>query len=299
MIKRIYRQRRRLIFLTVMVALTALVASIGNDALRYFLKHSLDGSVWLFAASAGLALMVVMLCVSLLVLFFVPSLRRVLEVTAVSAFLVECITHADGALPVWALQGWAPAVWYLGFFYALLTVLERDVFYRSGLRLRFHAQRSRVINAAPDAIWAALAPSAETQGTYWTKAIANVAARPDISPNTFEVRFRMGPGIGLVQTHTRRIWQRPLYLLYDFKPTDQLDSARGIAGSFEMRCEPLPDGRTRLTTTHDYPAIGIGTWLLIWLDDLVGCEMDAIQARLTGRRDWSLAGWSARKMAGA
>ncbi|WP_166486129.1 SRPBCC family protein [Jannaschia sp. CCS1] len=217
--------------------------------------------------------------------------------------MIEAIKHAGGVLPSWALDGFAPWIWYLSFFYVISYVLERDPFSWLGLRFRFHTTSVRTINATPDGVWAAVAPDADTIGTYWTGSIAQVDARPDLGPNTVNVRFFMGPPLSLVQTHTRRIWEQPFHFLYDFKPEDvKIDATakmRGVHGSFEMRCEPLAEGPCRVTITHNYPDLGIGSWSLLWLDDMGGSEMDAIAARLEGRRDRSIAGWAARKMAGA
>lgn len=297
MLKRLYRQRRRIALLALLFGLAVLVESFSHTDLRYAFKHEINGPVWLLGISMVLAMLIIVVAVSVVVICIFPSLRRTVEAGFIAAVLTEGVRSADAILPAWALEGWAVWIWFMGFFYLVSYAVERNWFFSMGLRLRFRTQNTRVINASPDAIWAALAPDAATLETYWTKTLSRVEPRPDVGPDAVEARYRMGPGLSLVQTHTRRIWQRPLHLLYDFHPTDVPDAAPGIRGSFEMTCVPQSDGRTRLTMTHEYPSIGFGTWLLIWLDDLGGCEMDAVQARLTGRRDWSLSGWAARKMA--
>lgn len=299
MLKRLYRQRRRLILLAALLTLSVVITHWGSADLRYEIKHGEmsepAGGLW--AASAA-GVLFLMLCAVAIVLVF-PSARRVVETGGMALFLTEAIKSAQFILPAWALEGIAPWIWYLVFFYAISIMLERDVLFRSGVSLPFRSTQTRLINAPPDGVWAAIAPSAETLGTYWTGALAQVEARPDLGPASVNVRYHMGPPLSFVQTQTRRIWDRPFHMLYDFKPEDLADTEPGTRGSFEMRCVRQEDGRSRVTTTHSYPGLGLGTWSLLWLDDMTGSEMDAIAARLEGRRDRSMAGWAARKMAGA
>ncbi len=301
MLKRIYRQRRRLGLAIIAVTLVVVLGFVGNGAFRFELKHTFNDSLGLFAISIVLAVLIVACGFSLLIILCAPSLRRAVEASAVAAVGSEAVMLADVYLPVWATDGIAGWIWFIAFFYGVLIVLEKEFLVRFGLRLPLAATRTRTINASPEAIWAAVAPDAELIGTYWTGSIAQVDPRPDIGPDTVNVRYHMGPPLSFVQTQTRRIWERPLHLLYDFYPEAMAEGAPGpgVRGSFEMCCVPLPDGRTEVSLTHRYPGLGIGTWSLIWLDDIVGSELDAIEAHLTGRKDWSIAGWAARKMAAA
>lgn len=299
MFKRLYRQRRRLMFLATMIALSLWISSIGNHEMAYMLKHEFGGRDGLFFLSIGLAVVLITLAAGVWFLWIFPSARRLSEATGIAAVASEAVMHADAVLPAWALSGMMPWVWFGAFAYLTLIILERDIPGRLGLKMRYRVTRTRTIAASSDAIWAAIAPDESCLGTHWAKAIAAITPRPDLGENVVDVRYHMGPPLSFTQTQTRRIWQRPFHLAYDFEPADDLVAAHGISGSFEMLCDGQEDGRTKLTLTRDYPAIGFATWAMIWLDDMAGCEMDSLQARLTGRRDWSIAGWSARKMVGA
>lgn len=299
MFKRLYRQRRRLMFLAAMIALSFWIGSIGNHDIAFVLKHEFGGREWLFYVSTVLAVALVVLVMSVLVIYLIPSARRLMEAGGIAAVASEAVMHADAVLPAAAFAAPMPWVWFGVFYYVALFILERDIPGRIGMRRRYRATQVRTIAASSEAIWAAIAPDEACLGTHWAKSIADISPRPDLGANVVDVRYHMGPPLSFVQTQTRRIWQRPHHLAYDFEPADDPDAVHATSGSFEMLCEPQEDGRTKLTVTHDYPSVGFGTWLMIWLDDMAGCEMDAIQARLLGRRDWSIAGWSARKMAGA
>ncbi len=298
MFRRLYRQRRRIVFLIVMVAAALGVALINNDAFRYQLKHDFAGPTWLVLLSFAIAFLAVTLIGSAVVILFLPSARRALEVGGMAGLLVECGKHAvailpDGAIVNWALGDWGSWVLFFGIFWGLSHLLEADTFGRVGLNVRYRLRASRVIAATPEAIWAATAPDADTIGTYWTRSLTRVDPVGAAEPDTFEARYKLGRHGTLIQRQKRRIWNRPLHLLYDFERED----GAGISGSYELRSEPLPDGKTQVEITHDYPALGFGTWSLLWLDDIAASELDAISARITGRRDWSIAGWAARKMA--
>lgn len=153
-----------------------------------------------------------------------------------------------------------------------------------------------IIVASPDVVWAAIAPSEETINTHFNCQFQRIDPRPDMNIDgdpVYDVHDAMGPALTLVQRQTRWIWDAPYHLSCDFEPAE---AAKGNRGTYTVRLEPLDDGRTRMSVTHDYQPMGFGIWWLIWLDDLVGCEMDALKARAEGRHDFSLTGWSMRRM---
>ena len=298
MLKRLFRQRRRLVLMIILMAAALAVHGVGDLDMRYAVKHQLGVPEGVVTLTMGGIVLALSLIGSVLVLLLLPGARKVIEVGAASALINNLVFKYilfDVQLAQTEIAYW---VGLFGTFIAVDTVLSREPLYRRGLRLPYRARTTRDLSVTPDALWRALAPCAENVGTYWTDTLRKVRARPDLGPDHVEVTFQMGSHLDLTQIHTRKDWDRETGFAYDFRPERGAeDGPPGVSGTYIVTYAALPDGRTRVSITHDYPALGLGSWLLVWLDDLGRGEMDAVQAHLLGQRDWSIEGWAARQMA--
>lgn len=293
MFKRLFRQRRRIAAVLVLVGIALALTVTDNPELRYYFKHNAQGPMWIDYVSYGLAAAIVSLGACAVILLLLPSARGALEIGALTFVLVQAGRFAIPILPEGMTTETAQIWWWPAIYFSLAMLRDSSFAGRFSPKLTLRLRDRRKINATPQAIWAATAPDADTIGTYWTGALTRLDPLPELGPNVVEARFNMGKFGALIQRHTRRIWNKPTHFFYDFEP----DSGTGFSGSFEMRCEPLDDGRCRVTTTQVYPGLGFGTWSFLWLDSVLSDEMDGVVARLKGRRDWSLGGWAVRKIA--
>lgn len=297
MIRRLYRHRRRILFLMVMIAASSTIHALANYDLRYVLKHEFTGPLWITGVSVVLAVTIMTMAIAVPVLVLFPAARRTLEVVGLTLLISTGLSPFQSLLPLWAQTGTASWIAFFAVYLSVCLLLEGAMLFRLGLRLPYRATVVRIIAASPEAIWAAIAPDTDTVGTYWTGTLLKVQTRPDLGASVVEARYRLGPSGTLIQLQTRRIWDKPLHLVYDFVPEDARGGANIVKGTFEMRCEVLDDGRTRVSVRHCYPVLSLGMASLLWFDDMVACEMDAVSARIRGKRDRSITGWSARKMA--
>ncbi|GAB5445838.1 SRPBCC family protein [Gymnodinialimonas sp.] len=299
MFKRLYSQRRRIAVVMLLLGLAVALSLTDNPELRYYFKHSMEGPLWINQLSYGLAVAIVPLGACGLVILLFPSLRGALELGALTFVLVETARFAAPMMPAWMApwmaDGSTQIWWWPVLYFGLALMRESPLFGRLSPKLPLRFRDRRKINATPAAIWAALAPDADNLGTYWNNVLTRVADVPGAGGNVVEARFKMGKFGALIQRHTRHIWNKPLHFLYDFEP--ESDAGAGFSGSYEMKCEPLDDGRCLVTSTQSYPGLGFGTWSFLWLDDILSDEMNGVVAKMNGRRDWSLGGWAARKLA--
>ncbi|MEX3015095.1 hypothetical protein [Gymnodinialimonas hymeniacidonis] len=297
MFRRLYRQRRRLALFAVLIAAAFTLMWQYTPELRLFFKHEMQGPNWIRFASLGIAVFLVFGAIAVLVISLAPGLRRGLEVGAFAYLIMECLRIVDPVLPL-GLS--VEAHYWFGFFLTYIVVelaLAHDVGRKWGLRLPLRAAAERIVRAAPDAIWAALIPETGAADRHWVEGLVEVKDRPDLGPNVREARYRLGPYGMLVQRQDRRVDARPYHGVYDFEPNDDGPRRSGQSGTFELHCEGIAPGKCKVRITHTYEDVGLGTWLLLVLDDFVASELDGVVAHLTERRDWSIAGWQARKLA--
>ncbi len=300
MFRRLYRQRRRFLLFWSLVALTCLLMAKTSQEVRVWIKHDMAGPEWLAYLSLGLSVFILSTTLAILVILLAPALRRAIEVGALTTLVVEAQkAYGPSVLSDWGLQSYG-FVWFIGLFYVIELALAKDVLRQRGLRFDLSVSRTRTIDAAPEAVWAALVPDEHTLERHWVHSIIRITDRPDLGPNAVEAHYRLGRYGTLVQRHRRRVWQKPFHAAYDFGPDDEAKTGpNAFYGTFEMRLEPLADGRSKVTLSHHHRGLGIGTWLLLVLDDFLASELDGAEAFLKGRRDWSVSGWQVRKMARA
>ncbi|MEJ6394728.1 hypothetical protein V8J82_15810 [Gymnodinialimonas sp. 2305UL16-5] len=232
-----------------------------------------------------------------LVVLLAPGYRRALEPAGLALVLQAIIERSLSGMPIWDHVSAFTWISFFAIFYAIAFALERDFLRSAGLKMTYHARATRKLNATPAAIWAAIAPSQETMRSYWTGSLTRVDARPDWGPEAYEVHFRLGAFGTLVQRHVRTIWDWPHRFSYDYAPVDDVPRRAGVRGRCKAELAKVSDDQVEVATEDEIIELGFGTWSLLWLDDSAQSDLDALQARLSGRRDWSIAGWSARKMA--
>ena len=300
MIQRLYRQRRRLVLGLILVAFALAFAGIENPFLRFMAFARFDGSMLTATLVFGTAFMLVALVGFCGVLLLAPKGRRAIEVLGLSFALFEALNLFARLNDIPPLPDGVEYLPFLAFYTLISTVLEHDLPGRFGLRLRHSATREVVLPVSAAAAWSAIAPSQDTRGTYWTRTLSRVAPRPDLGTGWVEAHFRIGAQGFLIQRQRRLVWEPVRHLVYEFEPETSADEDLpngGVRGRFEATIGERPGGGCVLRITHEYPALRFGTWSMIVLDDLVPGEIDAISARLTGRRDWSMQGWTADRMA--
>ncbi|MEL6745803.1 MAG: SRPBCC family protein, partial [Pseudomonadota bacterium] len=260
-----------------------------------FMKHEMEGPIWLNYLSFGLAIAILAIGCSVVLILLWPAARGALELGALTYLLVELARFATPIMPSWMIEGSAQFFWWPVLYFSLALLRDSTILERVSPKLPLRLRDQRKVKTTPEAIWAAVAPDADNLGTYWNNALTRIDPLSEAGDNMVEARFNMGRFGALIQYHNRRIWDKPLHFLYDFKPENGI----GFTVSYEMVCEPLDDGWCRVTSTQTYRGVSVGKWTFLWLDDMVRDEMDGIVATMKGRRDWSLGGWAARKLARA
>jgi hypothetical protein len=300
MLKRVYRQRRRIFLGTCFAALALAFAGVDNPYLQFIAFAGFDGSIVLAGALFGAALLLMAIAAFCMVILLAPKGRRTVEVIALSFALFEGLKMVARLNDIPPLPDAAEYLPFLAFYTLISTVLEHDLPGRFGLTFAHSDSREVHLPVTADAAWAAIAPSRDTLGSYWTRTLARVTPRPDLGAGWVEAHFRMGAQGFMIQRQRRLVWEPVRRLVYDFEPeTPEADTspADGASGRFEATIRDLPEGGCLLRITHVYPSLSFGRWLMVVLDDALPGEIDAITARLTGTRDWSVQGWTADSMA--
>lgn len=297
MFKRLYRQRRRIILFTALFALSMAIFALGNHELRYAVKHQWQGNALLhYGVLAAVAVTLPALLACATVLLF-PSLRQALEAVGVALVVQALIERFVNRYAAWEYYDVAMWLCFFALYVVVIAALQQNWFRGIGLTKTYVGQAQRTLTATPSAVWAAMAPTEQNTRTYWTGSLIRAEVRPELGEDTYEVHFRFGQFGTLVQRHDRRVWDQPNRFEYDYGPVDEVASRTNAHGTLKVAIEPLACGGAQISMEHRIVDLGFGTWSLLWLDDIVRCELDAVQAHLQGRRDWSVSGWSARRMA--
>lgn len=299
MLRRLYRQRRRLAVLFAALTYAVWTREGGLDGMRYALKHELHGNLTIFAVSMGLALAIVTLGAGIVVSYLAPGMRRGVEGFAIACVLSDQLLRLDTPVTNMIPDGLGAWFVFMVLYVCIVALLDSSLLYRLGLRLPLSLRASRTLDARPETIWGHVASDDGTMSADQRQYVKRVEPRPDIGPETFEVHYKMVRGVTLAQIHTRTAWDAPAHLKYSFAPADHARMGGTSNGTYEMTCTAREDGRTDVTITQHYPGLGPGAWLTMWLDDAGRDEMDSIQARVEGRRDWSTLGRSMRVVAQA
>jgi hypothetical protein len=299
MFRRLYRQRRRIMLFMVLFSAAFTLLSVGDSEFRFVIKTRMSGQTGLFLAIAAGLLIVGSGLFAALVVALVPAYRRALEAAGIAMVLQAVLERWIMGPSSWGENGVWMWVSFFVIFYAVSFALERDAFRKAGLKMTYRARARRSVAATQAALWATMAPTRETMGSYWTKSLTRVDARPDLGPDTHEVHFRLGPHGFLVQRHDRGTWNWPNEFNYAYGPVEDGPARMPARGTYRVTLTPGQDDWTVVQLEHHIVELGFGTWLLLWLDDTAQSELDAVAAAISGKADWSIAGWQARQMARA
>ena len=282
-----YRRQQRRIALTMsLVVLSLIVGFIGGSGWLYALMQAFGGPNIITGAQTAATVLITSYIAVLITLRFAPAQRQQCEVIAGAAVIFQLLSFLLSALnspfssPLLAVCGFvlvAMAIDHLAYGRAIDFL---------GLWRPLSAQHEFVVEATQHAAWNAIVPRPETVSTHWIGALTEVVHTRE--PDVTIARYRLGDGTILQKTLTVLAQDHPTHMRYHFEPEGEGEESRFGAGFFEVWIDPMDDGRTRVSISCEYTALRLRTALLLWLDNWLGSEGDAIAAYIERRPDRSL-----------
>ncbi|MBF9029840.1 hypothetical protein HKCCE3408_05480 [Rhodobacterales bacterium HKCCE3408] len=282
------RQRRRIALTMGMVMLALAFGLIGQGGLVMRLAGLFGGPTILAVIQATFALILTALSAVLFVLRHLPRQRQQCEVLAGALLIFEAINlvlniaGAPFATPLLAVCA-----------FILLAIAIDGLVYGTlldflGLWRPLASQVTFTVAATPNAAWNAIVPRPETVATHWIGALSDVSQTRE--PDVLVARYRLGDGTVLQKTLTILSDNHPTHMRYHFEPETDEDEGRFGSGFYEVWLDPIEDEVTEVTLACEYTALRLRVALLLWLDDWLGSEADAIEAFIERRPDTSLHG---------
>jgi len=261
MLKRLYRQRRRIILL----GAGALMAALVMEGLTPVTLMAGAGGVVLAAVLVGL----------------VPHRRHWAESLALGAIPAALMTlppmqMPPALLPI-AVSAWAVLAHYL------IHGRWSDV---GRLRLRVQSRRQACVTGTPAQIWPVLIPGEGHPDDHWTGTLTDYDSDPDDAMTVY-LRFRGSNGLHDEMTMTILDQDAPHHCRYHL---ERAEGALNDDAVMEIRLTQEEDGQCRIDSQLTQDDLAPRLALAHWLDDSFGDEWDSFAATLTARRDWSLSG---------
>lgn len=286
MLRRVYRQRRRILFGAALLVMTLLISDISRpEGLSIFAGLGPQMRVVLVTLLLGF-----FSAVSALFIVLLPGLRPMVEVTGLATLmhttLLMVLPQALGAT-MWETGFATVALFmlYIVVYMALYgaTMDRLPVWFSAGSR---HAFRT---SASPDAVWRALVPTPGDEAAHWTGTLASAEPLPD-EPDSMELRYELGKGLYELQTLTFLERVAPYRCRYYFIAEASATNAQLSEGEYRIEIGPQPGGGSNVETELTHSAMHLRLALMMWFDDVAGDQADSLRARLEGRPDWSVTG---------
>lgn len=286
MLKRIYLQRRRILFGSAMLVLTLLIADISQP-----------GGLSIFA---GMGPLNRVMLVSLLLAFFssvaagfivlLPSLRPMVEVTGLAALLHTTLLLILPEPLVFAMwdTGYATVALFLLYIMVYMTLYGSTM---DRLPTWFSSDAHHVFRttAAPSRVWRAIVPDVGHEQDHWTGTMEAVRLDPE-EIDTVEVLYTLGNGLYERQTVTFLEKRAPRICRYYFIAEASATNAQFSEGVFCVRIKPLAEGGSEVETELSRSSMHLRLALMMWFDDMAGDQAHSICARLEELPDHSVSG---------
>lgn len=280
MLRRLYRQRRRFLFIAALVSfwLTAglFLGEMPNDM-------TFPTDSWITWVSFVLTGLVVAAATTLIGTFLLPSMRFAAELmflTSMSVMLVQT------ALPDSSLQtGWIQVTLFVAIFVALERLLYHTPLDRWTIRPVAARQRSFHLPVTAQAAWNAFAPLPHLAKTHFYPGtrITPVAGLDDAYDLTFPLK---GGQAWLSETIFVEECAPPHRITFRFTPPTDAPGNDGLSGAARIEITPEADG-CRVTVAEMRDPAPLRRRLQWWFDDEFMDRTDSMLARAAGRRDWS------------
>ncbi|MEM6609596.1 MAG: hypothetical protein AAF689_13550 [Pseudomonadota bacterium] len=282
------RQRRRIAATMILATVALLVGFIGQAGWLMRLMYAFGGPSFLTGLQTAATVLTAGFMIMLIVLRFAPAQRQQCEVIAGSTLIFELFNFALG----WIGAPFASPLLAVCAFVLLCLFVDHVVYGRTldlfGPWRPLAASHSFAVKATPNAAWNAIVPRPDTVSTHWIGALTEVSHTRE--PDVFVARYRLGDGTILQKSLTVLAEEHPVHMRYHFEPEADDDESRFGSGFYEVWLDPQDDGHevTQITITCEYTALRTRTALLLWFDDWLGSEGDAIAAFIERRPDRSL-----------
>jgi len=295
MLKRIYLQRRRILFGSALLVLTLLIADMAQP-----------GGLSIFA---GLGPVNRVVLVSLLLAFFgsvaaafialLPTLRPIIEVTGLAALLhttLMLILPDPLVTTMWG-TGYATVALFLLYIMVYMTLYGSTM---DRLPTWFSSNAHHVFRttAAPARVWRAVVPDVGYEADHWTGTMESVDLDPE-ELDTVEVRYTLGNGLYERQTITFLEKRVPRICRYYFISEASATNAQISEGVFSLRITPLAEGGAEVETDLSRSSMHLRLALMMWFDDMAADQAHSICAGLEELPDWSVSGQFNRQVQGA
>jgi len=282
-----YRRQRRRIALTMsLVVLALIVGFIGQSGWLMRLMQAFGGPGIIPALQTAATILITSYIATLITLRFAPAQRQQCEVIAATAVVFQFVSFILAAI---GAPFSAPLLAVCGF--VIVAIVIDSLVYgraldRLGIWRAISAEHKFSVDATPHAAWNAIVPRPDTVSTHWIGALTEVAQTREA--DVFIARYRLGDGTVLQKALTMLEEEHPTHIRYHFEPETDDGENRFGSGFYEVWLDPQDDGTTDVSVSCEYTALRARTALLLWLDDWLGSEGDAIAAFIERRPDRSL-----------
>ncbi len=282
-----YRRQQRRIAVTMSLVVVALIVGfIGQSGWLHALMHAFGGPGILTALQAAATVIITSYIAILITLRFAPAQRQQCEIIAATAVVFQILNFL---LAAFGAPFSSPLLAVCSFVLVAMAVdhlVYGRVLDMFGLWRPLAARHSFSVGATQHAAWNAIVPRPDTVSTHWIGALTEVVQTREA--DVFLARYRLGDGTILQKSLTVLAQDHPNHMRYHFEPETDGEESRFGAGFYEVWLDPNEDGTTEVTIACEYTALRTRVALLLWLDDWLGSEGDAIAAYIERRPDRSL-----------
>ncbi|MGG7644092.1 hypothetical protein ACQ5SP_04680 [Rhodovulum sp. YNF3179] len=286
MLRRVYRQRRRILFgsaLLVLAILTADRAQPGGLSI-------LEGLGPLERLTLITLILGFTTSVNAFIVAASPTLRPVVECIGLAAFIQAALTLVLPD-PLVALM-WQTGYAAIGLF-LLYVAIHLGLYGSFSDRIpAWFASNGRVafpVKADPEKVWRTVVPDVGHERSHWSGTLESVDRDPQ-EPDTVHARFALGHGYYERQTITFFEKNAPWHCRYYFVCEASATNADFSEGVYDITLSGKPDGGTEVMIGLDRSEMHLRMALMMWFDDMIGDQADCIAARLNGTRDHSVTG---------
>ena len=280
------RQHRRITATMSLVVLALLVGFAGQSGWLVSLMHAFGGPGLLSGLQAAATILIMSYIAVLITLRMAPAQRQQCEVIAAAAIVFQLASFGLTALGA----PFSSPLLAVCSFVLVAMAIDHLVYGRTldflGLWRPLAAIHEFTVEATSHAAWNAIVPRPETVSSHWIGALTEVQQTRE--PDVTIARYRLGDGTILQKSLTVLAQDHPTHMRYHFEPETDSDENRFGAGFYEVWLTDQDDGSTHVTVSCEYTALRLRTALLLWLDDWLGSEGDAIAAYIERRPDRGL-----------
>ncbi|WP_208349886.1 hypothetical protein [Pseudaestuariivita rosea] len=274
MIRRIFRQRRRLILFAFLVTLAGVLAFTQAQALtlRLITAAIVFGAVFLIGS---------------LFIILLPRWRRLLELTGIGLLAESMVNYFFPSQYQYVSETLIG-----GSVFVLSTLLAYVLLYGRwsdwlGITMSVSNRHRYKLRRSVEEIWSAIVPGAAPPDEYWTGNLAGFHQDRE-DPDTVNLRFQVGEDSFENMSITFLDQDPPNSCRYYFVG-DGVEDARSFdEGIFQIEISELRSGKSRVDTQLQHTAMRPREVLDYWLDDSFRDDNDSFRAHILGSSDWSI-----------